>query len=178
MGMMRIEPDQRPEYKKMTGEEIRMTVLTRIMYGVMHGRAGKVLEERLRSTPRGWVQYRQAVGLLGKVFDQLEHTITDRQLEQINSTIKNGEVSVKLRRAGIYDDDLNVVRADDISVIVGTVMRAECMICLKERADIKRCALRTAIDGCCPPESYETSGCIYRDLALDHVYPDTEPVKI
>ena len=43
---------------------------------------------------------------------------------------------------------------------------------------IKRCPLRKAIDELCPPNTYETMGCIYRDLAHEHVYPDTEPNKI
>lgn len=165
-------------YRKMTGDEVRMTVLLRIMWGTMHGAGGEALEARLRSIPRGWTQFRQAMGLLGAMFDELERTITDRQLEQINNTIRNGEVSVKLRRAGAYDDDMNVVRADTLAAVVGAAMRAECMLCIKNTADIKRCPLRKAIDELCPPESYETSSCVYRDLALDHVYPDTEPGRI
>ena len=94
------------------------------------------------------------------------------------NTIKNGEVAVKLRRAGVYDDDMNVVCADTLSVVVGTAMRAECMLCVKDRAEIKRCRLRKAIDELCPPQSYETMTCVYRDLALDHVFPDTDPSKI
>ena len=165
-------------YMKMTGEEIRMTVMLRIMWATMNGKGGRTLEKRLRSFPRGWMQFRQATGLLDKMFVGLEKTITDRQLVQINNTIRNGEVSVKLRRVGLYDDDMNVVRAEPLGVVVGSAMRAECMICVKNDADIKRCPLRKAIDEICPPESYETSSCVYRDLALDHVFPDTEPMNI
>lgn len=137
-----------------------------------------MLKKRLCAIPRGWIRFRQAMGLLDAMFRDLEPTINDRQLCQINNTIRNGEISVQLRRAGAYDDDMNVVRADTLAVVVGSAMRAECMICVKERADIKRCRLRKAIDELCPPESYETRTCVYRDLALDHVYPDTEPSKI
>lgn len=165
-------------FMKMTGEEIRMTVLLRIMWGTMRGRGEQKLEKRLRSIPRGWMMYKQAFGLLTKVFDGLEKTIPDRQLAQINNTIRNGEVSVQLRRAGAYDDDMNVVRADTLAVVIGYAMRAECMLCVKDRADIKRCPLRKAIDELCPPESYKTASCVYRDLALDHVYPDTDPNKL
>lgn len=174
---MRIETDE-SRCQKMTGEELRMTVLLRIMWGTMHGKGGETLEKRLRSFPRGWMQFRQAMGLLEAMFNGLERTITDRQLEQINNTIRGGEVCVKLRRAGVYDDDMNVVRADALGAVVGAAMRAECMICVKNTADIKRCALRKAIDELCPPDSYETGSCVYRDLALDHIYPDTEPDKI
>lgn len=139
---------------------------------------GQALEKRLRSIPRGWIRFRQAMGLLDRMFIDLEPTINDRQLCQINNTIRGGEISVQLRRADAYDDDMNVVRADTLGVVVGAAMRAECMICVKERADIKRCKLRKAIDELCPPESYETHTCVYRDLALDYVYPDTEPSKI
>ena len=83
-------------YVKMTGEEIRMTVMLRIMWATMNGKGGRTLEKRLRSFPRGWMQFRQATGLLDKMFAGLEKTITDRQLVQINNTIRNGEVSVKL----------------------------------------------------------------------------------
>ena len=165
-------------FVKMTGEEIRMAVLLRIMWGSMNGKGGQALEKRLRSIPRGWMRFRQAMGLLDRMFDSLVPTINDRQLKQINNTIKNGEVAVKLRRAGVYDDDMNVVRADTLSVVVGTAMRAECMLCVKDRAEIKRCRLRKAIDELCPPQSYETMTCVYRDLALDHVFPDTDPSKI
>ena len=174
-----FEPtDSGRNYEKMTGEEIRMTVLLRIMWGAMNGKGGQALEKRLRSFPRGWMQFRQAMGLMNAMFKGLEKTINDRQLLQINNTIRNGEVSVQLRRAGAYDDDMNVVRANTLGVVVGYAMRAECMLCVKDRADIKRCALRKAIDELCPPESYETHTCVYRDLALDHVYPDTEPNKL
>ena len=174
-----FEPtDNGKNHEKMTGDEIRMTVLLRIMWGTMNGKGGQALRQRLKSFPRGWMQFRQAMGLLDAMFKGLEKTITDRQLLQINNTIANGEVSVKLRRAGAYDDDMNVVRADTLGVVVGSAMRAECMLCVKDRADIKRCALRKAIDELCPPESYETHTCVYRDLALDHVFPDTEPDKI
>ena len=165
-------------FVKMTGDEIRMTVLLRIMWGTLNGKGGQALEKRLRSIPRGWMRYRQAMGLLGRMFEELTPTINDRQLAQINNTIRNGEVSVNLRRAGAYDDDMNVVRADQLAVVVGAAMRAECMLCVKDRADIKRCTLRKAIDALCPPESYETHTCVYRDLALDHVFPDTDPNKI
>lgn len=168
---------QGEQYSKMNGEEIRMTVLLRIMWGAMHGRAAAVLEKRLRSTPRGWTQFRQAAGLLSAVFCGLEKTIGDRQLAQINNTILNGEVCVKLRRAGVYDDDMTVVRSDQLAVVVGAAMRAECMLCVKDHGDIRRCRLRRAIDELCPPQSWETRGCVYRDLALDHIYPDTEPEK-
>lgn len=174
---MKIYTDE-SRYAKLTGEELRMTVLLRIMWGTMNGKGGQVLEKRLRSFPRGWMQYRQAMGLIDAMFNGLERTITDRQLEQINNTIRNGEVMVKLRRAGAYDDDMNVVRADALAAVVGAAMRAECMICVKDTADVKRCPLRKAIDELCPPDSYETSGCVYRDLALDHVYPDTEPDRV
>lgn len=174
-----FEPtDNGKNYEKMTGDEIRMTVLLRIMWGTMNGKGGQALRQRLKSFPRGWMQFRQAMGLLDAMFKGLEKTINDRQLLQINNTIANGEVSVKLRRAGAYDDDMNVVRADTLGVVVGSAMRAECMLCVKDRAEIKRCRLRKAIDELCPPESYETHTCVYRDLALDHVYPDTEPDKI
>lgn len=165
-------------YEKMTGEEIRMTVLLRIMWGTMGGKGGQTLERRLHTIPRGWMMYRQAFGLLTAVFNGLEKTINDRQLAQINNTIRNGEVSVKLRRAGVYDDDMNVVRAGTLSVVIGCAMRAECMLCVKTDAEIKRCALRKAIDELCPPQSYESATCVYRDLALDHVYPDMDPMKI
>lgn len=165
-------------YEKMTGEELRMTVLLQLMWGVMRGSGRKALERRLRTTPRGWVMFRQAFGLLDKMFPQLEATINDRQLVQINQTIHNGEVVVKLRRAGKYDDDWNVVRADTLATAVGYAMRGECALCVKDRADIKRCPLRKAIDELCPPNTYETMGCIYRDLAHEHVYPDTEPNKV
>ena len=72
-------------FVKMTGEEIRMTVLLRIMWGTMRGRGEQKLEARLRSIPRGWMMYKQAFGLLTKVFDGLEKTIPDRQLAQINN---------------------------------------------------------------------------------------------
>lgn len=174
-----FEPtDNGKNHVKMTGEEIRMTVLLRIMWGAMNGKGGQALEKRLRSFPRGWMQFRQAMGLMNAMFNGLEKTINDRQLLQINNTIRNGEVSVQLRRAGAYDDDMNVVRANTLGVVVGYAMRAECMLCVKDRADIKRCPLRKAIDELCPPESYKTATCVYRDLALDHVYPDTEVNKL
>lgn len=165
-------------YEKMTGEELRMTVLLQLMWGVMRGSGAKALERRLRTTPTGWKMFRQAFGLLDKMFPQLEDTIPDRQLVQINQTIKNGEVVVKLRRAGKYDDDWNVVRAETLAVAVGYAMRGECALCVKDRADIKRCQLRKTIDELCPPNTFETMGCIYRDLAHAHVYPDTDPNKI
>ena len=164
--------------KKLTGEELRMVVLLQLMWGALRGSGAKTLEKRLRDTPSGWKMFRQAFGLLSRSFDQLEDTIPLRQLHQINSTIHNGEVAVKLKRAGKYDDDMNVVRADALALAVGYAMRGECALCVKDRADIKRCPLRKAIDELCPPNTYETMGCIYRDLAHEQEYPDTEPGKI
>lgn len=175
---MHIQERDPSRHEKMTGEEVRMTVLLRIMWGAMNGKGGQALKRRLSLIPRGWTRFRQAMGIIDAIFRDMEPTITDRQFNQINNSITNGEVSVKLKRAGAYDDDMNVVRADALAVAVGTAMRAECMLCVKDRADIKRCPLRRAIDELCPPESYKTASCVYRDLALDHVYPDTDPNKL
>lgn len=164
--------------EKLTGEELRMIVLLRIMWGAIDGRFRKVLGARLKKTPRGYMMFCQAFGLLSAMFMQLRETVPERQLEQIDRTVQHGEVQVRLQRAGAYDDDMNIVRSNTLGVAVGYAMRGECALCVKDRADVKRCPLRKAIDELCPPDSYETAGCVYRDLAHDHKYPDIEAEKI
>lgn len=159
------------EREKLTGEELRMIVLMRCMWGMIDGRGKRALEKRLRMTEHGWKMYRQAFGLLTKMFNELRETIPQRQLCQIDMTLEHGEVGVRLQRASQYDDDMTVVRAQPIETVVGCVLAAECAICVRERADVKRCLLRKAIDEICPPNSYETTGCVYRDLALEKALP-------
>lgn len=153
--------------QKLNGRELAMLELLVMMHGMMHGRGTKDLEGLMRrSAPNGWVQFRQAMGILDKLLDKVYDAIPVSNLRMIDNMMRNGEVSIKLQRAGAYDDDLTIAPAKELTMVINCAMHAECAMCLKNRADIKRCELRRALDAINPPETFETTSCPYRDVVL------------
>jgi len=153
--------------QKLNGRELAMLELLVMLHGMLKGRGTRDLEGLMRrASPRGWMRYRQALGILDKLLDDVYAAIPLQNLKMIDNMMRNGEIGIKLRRAGAYDDDMTVVPVDGVRVLLNTCLHAECAMCLKDRADIKRCTLRKAMDAINPPESFETTSCVYRDVVI------------
>lgn len=156
----------------LNGRELAMLELLVMLHGMLKGRGTEYLESLVhRSGPLGWMRYRQALGILDKLLDGIYEVIPLKNLKALDNMMRNGEVGIKLRRAGAYDDDMTVVPVDDLRVLINTAMHAECAMCLKGRADIKRCALRRAMDAINPPRKMETMSCVYRDCVVASEMP-------
>ena len=153
--------------QKLNGRELAILELLVMLHGMMKGRGTRDLEGLMRrSGPRGWMRYRQALGILEKLLDDVYAVIPLQNLRMLDNMMRNGEVNIKLRRAGAYDDDMALVPVEHVKVLINTGMHAECAICLRDRAQIKQCTLRKALDAINPPESFETTGCAYRDVVV------------
>lgn len=160
----RMENERR---QKLNGRELAMLELLVMLHGMLHGRGTEYLEKLMRRAhPRGWTQFRQALGILDKLLDEVYEVIPIQNLRMLDNMMRNGEVSIKLRRAGAYDDDMTIVPAKELEVLINTSMHAECAMCLKGRAEIKACPLRRAMDAINPPRTLESNGCPYRDVVI------------
>ncbi|MBR3797132.1 MAG: hypothetical protein IKK34_14065 [Clostridia bacterium] len=157
--------------KKLTGNELSLVQLLACLSGYLRGRGSKELEGVMRSVPRGWTRYRQAMGQIGRLLDDVYDVMPLNQLRQTENVLRNGEITIKLRRAGAYDDDMTVLAVPAVCELINTAMWAECAICLKDRAGVKQCALRKALEEIIPPDRWETTSCSYRDMAIQAEKP-------
>ena len=109
------------------------------------------LEDRLKSVPDLYRQWRIAETSVCKVVDGLYETLPDKTLLRIRKIFNNGEVIVRPKGSLTKDNDTAIVLAEDLTLLAETAKNSECAMCLKEGKDIKRCKLREALMRVSPP---------------------------
>lgn len=131
---------------------------------------GKFLEERLRSVPDLWRQYRMAQSAVGKVVDGLYTTVPDKTRMHMRRLCDSGEIVIRQKLA-VRLDDVRFVMISDLKALANVAISAECAICLKDNREMRKCKFRKAMERMMPVDSIPSDGrCQYRSVAEAHEY--------
>lgn len=142
--------DEIKRYAPLTSRETRSIE----MIAVLDARLANdrpYLEDRLRSVPDLYRQWRIAETAVCKVVDGLYETLDEKTLMRIRKIYNNGEVIVRPKGSLTKDSDTAIVLAEDLKTLVDTVTSSECGMCLKDGKNIKRCKVREALMRLTPP---------------------------
>ncbi|MDL2317676.1 hypothetical protein LJC74_01090 [Eubacteriales bacterium OttesenSCG-928-A19] len=153
------------ERKEANGREVSVILNMALLDGnLRHG--GDALKKRLQSIPHGWRNYRLASSIIDKLVVQIYETMTGKQLQSLQRTIKTSESVIRPKQISKGPGWLTITD-EDAERLVNTAMANECAICLKSGADIKKCKLRRSLLNVAPPDDLLTHGCAYQQIAVD-----------
>lgn len=129
---------------------------------------GESLEERLKMTKDGWRSFRAGRALIERSLDQVYDTVDDETRMHMRRMASVSEIVIRPSRQAASNDML-VVPANLMKVLVNSSMEAQCAICIKTGCDIRKCELRKALSMIAPPNRIPEKGaCPYSEIALCH----------
>lgn len=120
-------------------------------------RGQKHLQDRLKTIPGGWRDFRLAVTTTERVIDAVYDTLPKKTLRHMNRLSDYGEIVIRPKPAIKLPDDVQIVGSGDLKQIINAAIEGHCAICVKEYADQKACPLRKALMHIAP------TGAVYRD---------------
>ena len=133
----------------------------------------EILRDRLALIPNGWRNFRLAVSTTQKVLDAVYETLPLKTLRHMDRLCKCGEVIIRPRPAIKMPDDVQIVLADDLRLLINMIVAQECAMCLKAPPEQKSCKLRKALQNIAPTaEVYKNGLCSYVDVAAAHKLGD------
>ena len=134
---------------------------------------GKYLEERLKSIPDLWRQFRMAQVATQKVIDGLYATVPPKVLIHMRGLQTNGELVFRPRSPLNKRTDVQIVLSNDLKFLINSVMADNCAMCLKTDKDINKCELRKVLMNVAPfAEKSKTGSCEYVNIATNHELGD------
>ena len=129
----------------------------------------EILRDRLALVPDGWRKFRLAVTTTEKVLDGIYETMPMKTLKHMDRLCQCGQVIVRPRPLVKMPDDVQIVPADDLRLIINMIVAQECAMCLKAPPEQKSCKLRKALRNIAPTaEVYKNGLCSYVDVAAAH----------
>lgn len=131
-----------------SSKELRSIEFLAALDSVMD-RSHGYLEERLRSVPDLYRQYRVATVALSKVVEGLYDTLPANILLRLKRV---GEQSELVLRPVRSSNDTHIVLESDLLALVNTCKNAECSMCIKTDKEVKQCQLRRALMNIIPLE--------------------------
>lgn len=127
----------------------------------------KVLESRLRLIPNAWRNYRLIMRLIDDIVNGLYATLPDKTVKRIIRLLDCGEIIIRPRPV-IPVPNMQIVEANDLEMIINTVLHTECSLCVRSAREAQKCALRKSMMRITPAEStHKISVCPYQDVILD-----------
>ena len=129
----------------------------------------EILKDRLALIPNGWRNFRLAVTTTQKVLDAVYETLPLKTLRHMDRLCQCGEVIIRPRPMIKMPDDVQIVLADDLRLLINMIVAQECAMCLKAPPEQKGCKLRKALQNIAPTaEIYRNGLCSYVDVAAAH----------
>lgn len=127
---------------------------------------GERLKPRLQNIPNGWRQYRLIQSALSSMIAALYDTMPYKQIKRIEDMMGYGEVKIDIAPVAKHALGYLTVHEKDLAVIATAAMQNECLMCIKDGDEIKKCALRKALWEIAPPDDLVKYGCPYRENAM------------
>lgn len=125
------------------------------------------LKPRLQCIPNGYRDFRLARKLIEKTLDGLYDTMPQKTLLHMQRLNELGEVVIRPRPAATKGQYVQIVDNETLKFLINKIIASECAICLNDRAGVKKCRLRKALNLVVPPDAQRFDGaCPYRDVAI------------
>ena len=167
----RIASGGRDDQPVLTGRELKCVEYLVAMESRVW-ECGEALRERLRLVPNGWRQFRLLCTVLDGLLEDIYPTVPLKGRLYLQNIMKHGEVLIRYVPTS-RPPEWKMVKDEDLAVIINTAMAAECAICLKSGSEIRKCALRRAMEDIAPPANGHPAGrCGYTDVTLSNEYGD------
>ena len=113
---------------------------------------GGLLEERLRSVPDLYRQYRIAQSAMSKVVDGLYDTLPLNTLLRLQRQNQNSEVVIRPTSVSSSSLDTKIVLEKDLRALVEAARISYCSMCINTGSELKECQLRKVLMSIAPPE--------------------------
>ena len=126
----------------------------------------ETLKKRLQTIPGGWRNFRIAVSTTERVLDAIYETLPEKTKRHMMHLYNCGQIIIRPKPMIKMPDDVHIVGAEDLKMLINRVVENECAICVKDYAGQKGCSLRKALLRIAPTESvYQDGRCSYLDVA-------------
>ena len=160
---------KKPDVQAVNGKEMRALEFL-AAFDVEMGLDEKVLEERLRSIPNGWRNFRMIRTQHHLLMDALYDTMPDTKRWMLYRTITTGQLIMRPVPASTAHSEM-IVQARDVQTVCAKAIDAECAMCVKDAAGQKGCKLRKALERIAPTAAVHENGlCAYTDVAAGNEY--------
>lgn len=130
-------------------------------------RYSESVHARLAPSPGAWRDLRLMLHLVRKIQATLLDTVPDSKVAQLYHVSQHGQFFIEMP-GPVRKNRFVTVGESDLSVLMQAAMANECVMCLREGKEIKRCPLRAALIQVTPPgkiiENPPLLGCEYRDI--------------
>lgn len=124
------------------------------------------LEERLKSVPDIYRQYRIAETAMSKVVNNLYDTLEPNVLFRIRKLREGSELVFRPKSPLNKSTDSQLVLEKDLDKLINAAMSATCACCLKTGREAKKCELRKALMNICPPNTLSIDSMGMCDYAI------------
>lgn len=124
------------------------------------------LEERMKSMPGTWRDYRLAMTMLEKALDAVYLTVPDKTMRRFMMLFDHGEIVIRPKPAATAGAYVQIIDNKDFKVILNRAIEGDCAMCLKSGGEAKACPLRRALMTIVPPEELVDDGmCPFQHVA-------------
>ena len=125
----------------------------------------EILRDRLRLIPNGWRDFRLAAKSTERVLDAVYNTLPNKTLIHMQKLAQNGQIVIRPKPTVKMHDDMQIVCADDLKLLINTTIASECAICVKDAKEQRKCKLRKALMNIAPTAAVHKDGlCAYVDV--------------
>ena len=125
----------------------------------------EILRERLKLIPNGWRDFRLAVKSAERVLDAIYSTLPNKTLVHMQKLAQYGQIVIRPKPTVKLHDDAQIVCADDLKMLINTAIASECLLCVKDAREQKKCKLRKVLMNIAPTAELRKDGlCAYIDV--------------
>ena len=125
----------------------------------------EILRDRLRLIQNGWRDFRLAAKSTERVLDAVYNTLPNKTLIHMQKLAQNGQIVIRPKPTVKMHDDMQIVCADDLKLLINTTIAPECAICVKDAKEQRKCKLRKTLMNIAPTAERRKDGlCVYIDV--------------
>ena len=129
--------------------------------------AETTLQERLKTVPDAWRQFRITRSAMEKVLNALYSTVPNKMLIHMQKLALSGECIIRPRPV-VKIKGLQTVPEDELKDIINIVISGKCAFCLDDARTAKKCKLRKALMMIAPPGEIGNADCPYSVVATSN----------
>lgn len=153
------------ERKSLNGKE--MTMLEHlVLLDARMNQYSDFMRDRLGAVEHGWRDWKLVQSKVTYLVDALYKTVSKSNAMHFYLLHQYGEAHIT-ERPVVHQKGYTNISGDDLQVLLEIVVRNECMMCMKEGKEVKKCKLRKLLLNLAPPKEVDTRWCEYQKIATD-----------